>query len=100
MTTYLVRQYRPAYFTGFTNQVVRDVAYDDITKVPWAESFKHAGFSHFAVEPYHGDELIISAHYTDGKHWVMGFALPMDSEAKAPDGGLLCDNWRYREHES
>ncbi len=51
------------------------------------------------VTPY-GDELIISAHYKDGKHWVAGFALPMNSKAKAPDGGLLINNWRYKAHMS
>ena len=34
MTNYLVRQYRPSYVNGFANQAARDVAYDDITKVP------------------------------------------------------------------
>jgi hypothetical protein len=38
---YLVRQYRPAYFTGFDVQVMRDVPYDGITEVPWCENFKH-----------------------------------------------------------
>ena len=98
MTTYLVRQYRPAYFSGFTNCVCRDVEYDDITKVTWSENFKHSGFTHFSVEPY-GGELIISAHYENGKRWVVGFALESDSDVKAPDGGLLRDNWRYKEHE-
>lgn len=79
MTNYLVRQYRPSYVNGFANQAARDVAYDDITKVPWAENFKHDGFTHFVVEPYEGNELIISAKYTDGKSWVVGFALPMES---------------------
>ena len=95
---YLVRQYRPGYFSGFVNEVMRDVKFDDITKAPWCENFKHSDFSHFTIEPY-GSELIIEAHYRDGKHWVVGFALPMNSEAKASDGGLLRDNWRYKEHE-
>jgi hypothetical protein len=100
MKTYLVRQYRPAYFSGFTDLVCRDVEYDDITKVSWCDNFKHGDFSHFTVEPYHGDELIVEAHYASGKHHVVGFALPSDSQEMAPDGGRLCDNWRYKEHES
>lgn len=62
-------------------------------------NFKHEGFSHFVVEHYAGDELIVSAHYTNGEQWVAAFALPMDSNEIAPDGGLLRDNWRYKEHE-
>jgi hypothetical protein len=96
---YLVRQYRPAYFSGFVNKVYRDVDYDDITKVEFMANFRHEGFKEFKLEPY-GGEVIISAHYDDGKHWVVGFALAMDSNVRAPDGGLLRDNWRYRDHES
>src|SRR5262249_32897584 len=100
---YLVRQYRPAYFTGFENGVVRDVAYDDITKVPWAENFKHPDFSHFTVEKYGTEpdgELIIEAHYKTGDHWVVGFALPMDSNMMSNNGDLMRDNWRYKDHKS
>jgi len=96
---YLVRQYRPAYFSGYTNLVARDVAFEDIINVPWMEKFKHERFSHFLIEDYAGDELIVSAHYKNGEHWVAAFALPMDSNEIAPDGGLLRDNWRYKEHE-
>jgi hypothetical protein len=99
MQKYLVRQYRPAYFSGFLNEVCRSIPYDEITKVPWCENFKHDGFKEFKIKPYGGGELIISAHYDDGKHWVVGFALPEDSNMMAPDGGLLRDNWRYQTHE-
>lgn len=92
---YIVRQYRPNFVTGFENSVVHGLTYEEIPAIPWADNFKHSGFSHFTVSPYEG-ELIIEAHYTDGKHWVVGFALPEDSEIKAPDGGLLRDNWRYK----
>ncbi len=81
--------------TGFDNAVVSGVTRENLTKVPWAERFKHSGFTGFSVEPYNG-ELIISAHYEDGKHWVVGFALDEASDIKAPDGGLLRDNWRYK----
>jgi len=63
---YLVRQYRPNHFSGFDNDVVKGVEYDDITKAPWMENFKHSGFTEFKVEPYSGDELIISAYYENG----------------------------------
>ena len=98
MTKYLVRQYRPNYFSGFINEVYRDIPYDEITKVPFCENFKHHGFKEFTIEAY-GPELIISAHYDDGKRWVVAFALPMDSDAMATEGGLLRDNWRYQRHE-
>ena len=97
---YLVRQYRPGFVSGFTNEVCREVDYDDILNVPFCAHFKHHGFLRFTVEPYDGDELIISAHYDDGKSWVVGFALPITSKLKAPDGGLMVDNWRYQPHES
>lgn len=97
---YLVRQYRPNFVTGFNNAVVRDVSYEDITKCEWFENFKHSGFKEFVIKPYNGDELIISAHYYDGKHWVVGFALPMDSETMSNNGDLMRDNWRYKDHES
>jgi hypothetical protein len=89
--TYLVRQYRPNYFSGFTNKVVRDVNYDDIINVPWADNFRHSDFEKFTIEPY-GKELIISAHYKDGKSWVVGFAVDSDAE--------FAKDWRYQEHES
>ena len=97
---YLVRQYAPNFCTGFDLDVVRDVEYEDILKVHWCERFKHDGFVEFYLEPYTKDELIFGAKYSDGKSWVVGFALPMDSEEKAPDGGLLRDNWRYKPHQS
>jgi hypothetical protein len=98
---YIVRQYRPAYFSGFEDVVCSGVSRDQITTAPWCEGFKRDGFTHFTVEPYEADELIISAHYSDGQHWVVGFALPDNSIAVAHDGGLLRDNWRYKKcHES
>lgn len=94
---YLVRQHRPAYVSGFENKVYRNIQRDEIANVPFCENFKGEGFTHFTVKPY-GSELIISAHYANGEHWVVGFALPEDSDAPAPDGGgLLRDNWRYKD---
>ncbi len=94
-----VRQYRPAYFSGFTNSVLRDVTWGQILTAPWLRNFKRDGFLHFSVNDYSGDEKIISAHYKNGEHWVAGFVLPTSSREVAPDGGLLRDNWRYQEHE-
>ncbi len=73
--TDLVRQYRPNYFSGFNNAVERGVTYENITAIPWAENFKHGGFTKFTVEPYDGDELIVSAHYENGEHWVVAFCV-------------------------
>lgn len=95
----LVRQYRPAYFSGFKNEVLRDVKYEDITNVSWCDNFKHSGFKEFTVEPYNGDELIIEAHYDNGKHHVVGFALPEDSTMMSNNNDLMRDNWRYKPHE-
>src|ERR1700692_2935772 len=94
---YLVRQYKPNFFTGFQCDVVSVSKYEDITEVPWASLFKSEDFVRFSVEPY-GKELIVSAHYKDGKHYVVGFALDENSTAEANEGGLLKDNWRYKPH--
>lgn len=100
MAKYLVRQYAPAFCTGFNLDAMRDVEYEDILKAPWLDRFKHEGFKEFYLEPYCGDELIFGANYEDGQTWVAGFALAMDSKERAPDGGLLRDNWRYKPHQS
>lgn len=97
---YLVRQYRPAYFSGFDTEVVKGVPYDEITKAPWFENFKHNGFTEFKIEPYHEDELIVSAHYANGEHWVAAFALPESSSMMSNNGDLMRDNWRYKPHKS
>ncbi len=98
MTKYLVRQYRPAYFSGFTSQVMREVEYDEITKVPWLEQREDEPLT---VESDRGtDELFVMRTLKNGEKWVVSIALPMDSKTVAPDGGLLRDNWRYKEHES
>lgn len=88
---YLVRQYRPAYFSGFETEVAKGVEYDKITAQPWFANFKHDGFTEFTIELYNGDELIISAHYANGEHWVAGFALPEDSKQISNNGDLLRD---------
>jgi hypothetical protein len=85
---YHVRQYRPNFFSGFHNDVVRDVEYDDILKAPWFENFRHKGFEKFTISPYDG-ELIIEAHYANGEHWVAGFAVAVDDP--------FASNWRYKE---
>lgn len=101
MTRYLVRQSRPAYFSGFENEVFRNIEYDKITEVPFCKNFKHDDFEKFTVEPYGtGDELIIMAHYKNGKSWVVAFALPMDSNMMSNNNDLMRDNWRYRNHTS
>lgn len=93
-----VRQHRPAYFSGFNNDVIRDVPRDAITSVPWCGNFKHSDFDHFTVEPYRSQEngpykeLIIEAHYKSGEHWVVGFAV----ETTHP----FATNWRYKPHTS
>lgn len=98
---YLVRQYRPAYFSGFETEVAKGVEYDQITEQPWFANFKGHGFTKFTIEATSGDdELTIMAHYDDGKWWVAGFALPENSEQMSNNGDLLRDNWRYKPHTS
>lgn len=101
MAKYLVRQYAPAYCTGFDLDAASGVEYDDILKAPWLQRNRGPEFDKLTIEPSKGtDELFIMANYHNGKRWVMGFALPENSTEKAPDGGLLRDNWRYKPHES
>ena len=97
---YLVRQYRPAYFSGYEDQVARGLTYDEITTPLWFANFRHDGFEKFVIEPYSGDELIVSAHYANGEHWVAAFALPEDSMMMSNNGDLMRDNWRYKPHRS
>jgi hypothetical protein len=100
MVKYLVRQYAPNYCTGFDLDAISGVEYDNILKAPWLDRFKYEGFKEFYLKPYYNDELIFGANYSDGKTWVAGFALPMNSKAMAPDGGLMRNNWRYKPHQS
>lgn len=96
---YLVREYLPNFFSGFDLHAYRGIEHAEITSMPFCDSWRNgADFDKFVIEPY-GPELMISAYLTTGKHYVVGFALPEDSEAVAPDGGLLRDNWRYKDHE-
>jgi hypothetical protein len=98
---YLVRGYLPSFYSGFDIPAYSGYEEDQITGAPFCDSWRSdPKFSKFTVEIYHDDELIIEAHMTDGKHYVVGFALPEDSPTKAPDGGLLRDNWRYKAHVS
>jgi len=100
MSKYLVRQYAPNFCSGFDLDVLRDVEQDDIVKAPWCERFKTDEFVEFYLEPYSGDELIFGANYSDGKSYVAGFALPMDSMMMSNNGDLMRENWRYRPHKS
>lgn len=83
---YHVRQYRPAWFTGFENEAVRNIPFEEILTCPWFRNFEHEGFRRFTFCEY-GDELMISAHYNNGEHWVAGFAVPVDKP--------LAEDWRY-----
>lgn len=86
--SYHVRQYRPDYFSGFENEVVRDVPYEGILGAPWCKNFVHSDFDRFTIRPYGSNgELIIEAHFRSGKSWVVGFAVPADHP--------FARNWRY-----
>jgi hypothetical protein len=85
---YRVRQYRPAYFSGFDDFVCLDVSESSIIHQEFMKNFQHGDFDHFSVEPYYGtEELIIEAHYKSGKHWVVGFAVE--------EGTQTARGWRY-----
>ncbi len=102
---YSVRQYRPAYVSEYENEVFHNVEYNKITEVPFCKNFEHHDFTHFTIKLYNEEvdkngELIISAHYSNGKHWVVGFAISNDSQERLSNGELLKDNWRYKNHTS
>lgn len=84
---YLVRQYSPAFCTGFDLSVVEVDDKEKIINAPWADRFKTTGFKEFKTENYHGGELIVSAYYENGEHWVVSFAC----EA----GSNMSKDWRY-----
>ena len=84
---YLVRQYSPAFCTGFDLSVVEVDNKENIINVPWANRFKHVGFKEFKLADYHDGELIVSAYYENGEHWVVSFACEV--------GSKHCDDWRY-----
>lgn len=84
---YLVRQYRPAYFSGFETEHFRAATRDEITAAPWLKNFSQEGLDGFVVAPYASDELIVVANYKNGEHWVSAFAIPADSK--------WANNWRY-----
>lgn len=92
MSNYLVRQYRPAYFSGFEDAVYSGVPEGRWATVPFFKNFMREGFSHFEVTPYGSycdpPELIIDAHYTNGEHWVVAFAI-LETAPFASD-------WRYK----
>lgn len=92
-SAYIVRQYRPAYFSGFDTEYYHASSRTDVLNAPWLGNFKgdhhdkDGGFKEFVVEPYTKDELIISAHYNSGAHWVAGFAITSGHRFKG--------DWRY-----
>jgi hypothetical protein len=79
MTLYTVRQYRPAFFSGFDNAVVAHIPEADLMNpdmLPWLKNFQHDRFFEFYVEDGYGKEKIISARMNDGTHWVAAIAEP------------------------
>lgn len=83
MTLYTVRQYRPAFFSGFEDAVVEHVETKDLMNpdvLPWLKNFQHKddpsyAFVEFYMESYWLNELTISARYNNGKHWVAAIAV-------------------------
>lgn len=97
MTLFHVRQYRPNYFTGFENIVVRDVPEDQILQVKFLRDWEARdaedciGFKEWLIEPYPSGELLISATYANGQRWVAAFAV----DAAHP----MAKDWRYVEND-
>jgi hypothetical protein len=91
---YLVRQYRPGYFSGFENGVYRAKSFEDITNADWNKNFMHDDFKEFTISSYNGDEIIVEAHYESGAHWVVGFAIPVDSKQER-HGKLYTETYWY-----
>lgn len=86
---YHVRQYRPAYFSGFEDGVAKDLKRENLTAPAWFRNFESEDFDRWQVEPYGSPspELIISAFYKNGERWVAGFACDVTDP--------FAQNWRY-----
>jgi len=87
MSKYLVRQYSPSFCTGFDLSVVEVNNKAEIVNVPWADRFRHDGFKEFKIDDYYDGELIVSAYYKNGEHWVVSFTCEV--------GSKHCKDWRY-----
>jgi hypothetical protein len=82
--TWLVRQYRPAYFTGFENQVCR---VENILDAEFLQSWKE--HSDLSVKDYgDGEQIVMGKSRDDGKSWVAAFA--------CEDGSDMSKDWRYK----
>ncbi len=84
---YRVRQYRPAYFSGFATEIVTGLPRDQLTTAPFCRNFEHHDFKKFTVTSYGNGELVIEAKYKSGASWVVGFA--------AEEGTEKALDWRY-----
>src|SRR3569623_726132 len=104
---YYVRQYRPAFVTGYKPEVVRDVPYDKIMDVPWAVNFIHTeGFERCVIEA-DSDQyfLLVKARLHDGSEWVVSGAVKTDDpraitfmDSTGEPGTISTEHWQESEH--
>ena len=77
-----IRQYRPAYFTGFENATVEFDGVEALLAISFVTSFVNESFHQFSIDTTNGDNIALMAEYDDGnKWWVVGF---LDSPVDLP----------------
>jgi hypothetical protein len=71
-----IRQYRPAFVTGFDNETSYFSSVEDLQKIPWVANFAEPIGGGLAFDGFfHGDQKTLMAVYGNNKEWwVVGFA--------------------------
>jgi hypothetical protein len=86
-----IRQHRPAYFTGYKNEVVEFATLADLLAIPFVANFTTGpNFHRFSIT----DNAMLMAEYDSGQRWfVVGFLegkLPTLPEWRPIRSGPLC----------
>jgi hypothetical protein len=83
-----IKQYRPAFFEGFKNEVCEFDSIQDLIEIPFVKNFMELpGFHQFSMS---GNKLMASYH--KGKEWwVVGFIENKNINLPIWDGGRIKD---------
>lgn len=69
-----IKQHRPAYFTGFNNEVVSFTTTDELLAIPFVAGFRDLDGFHRHSVSRDGVRLMLMAELNDGrKWWVIGY---------------------------
>lgn len=79
-----IRQYRPAFFEGFENELVEFSTDEELINIPFVKNFLNDKFSHYSVSDNH-----LMAIYDDGFEWGVIGTIQYPALVKLPkwDGG-------------